>query len=134
MVGFGKGFEEKKYTGKITHSTDLEGIYRLFNCFNNEMQICFSTYGTIDRGIELVYEVSEMEGLYTNYDADAGKNFGWDEFRAYATEEMIQNPVAIKLNGFSKEWVMCETEEVTEEQEEAYTFFEDFRLFQIIED
>ncbi len=133
MVGFGKGFETIKYTGKITHSTNLEGLYRLFNCFNDTEPVCFSTRGTIDRGIELIYEVENLEGLYTDYDADAGKDFGWDELRAFVSEEMIQNPVAIRLVNITKEEVYCETEEVEEWQEEAYEFFEDFRLLQIIE-
>ena len=133
MVGFGKGFEVIKYTGKITHSTNLEGLYRLFNCFNEELPTCFSTRGSINRGIELVYEVENLEGLYTNYDADAGKDYGWDELRAVVSEEIIQNPIAIRLTNITKEELYCETEEIEEWQEEAYDFFEEFRLFQIIE-
>ena len=54
---------------------------------------CFST----DQSVELisrgdfciVLEKNEYKGQYDNKDADAGKNFGYDEFRVELTQEEL---------------------------------------------
>lgn len=83
MEGFGKGFELKKYSGKLYHSCTIEGLSDLLFDYNGE-NVCFSTDAStklFGRECVIVLSVENIEGLYTPYDADAGKNYGWDEFR-----------------------------------------------------
>ena len=134
MEGFGKGFKTIKYTGQLIHSTNLDWICGLMQNFNSESTVCFSTKGSIDRGIEIIYMVIEKEGKHTEYDADAGRNYGYDEFRCEMTEEEIQEPERILVDQETYDYVTLETaSDDTEEQEEINRIFEDYRLLQMLE-
>lgn len=56
-------------------------------------ELCFSTEEStmlIGRGeFCIVLEEKEYSGMYDNKDADAGKDFGYDEFRVFLTEEEL---------------------------------------------
>ncbi len=89
MAGFGKSLIEKTYTGKLYHSCTIEGLDELLNnhiadCEGVDAPIAFSTEAStrlFGRECVLVLEVENLTGQYTAYDADAGIDFGWDEFR-----------------------------------------------------
>ena len=86
MSGFGKTLKETKLNLKL---------YRKVSSANmmNEGLLCTSTEKSdtlIGAGdFCLVYEAKERIGLYTCMDADAGKNFGYDEFRTELTKEDV---------------------------------------------
>ena len=78
MSGFGKTLEETKITSKLYRKVSADNMM-------NEGELCTSTENSTKLiGVGdfcLVYESKERLGSYTNMDADAGKNFGYDEFR-----------------------------------------------------
>ena len=136
MEIMGRGFEDRVYTGELIHSACLEDYCNLIENFNPEMDTCFSTYGSIGRGIEIIYKVEKKEGQYTDYDADAGRNYGYDEFRAIMTEEEMQTPERILVDQETYDYIWCEaiSDDGDEEiQNGVYQMFEDWRLLQVLE-
>lgn len=84
---FGKGLYNVEITGTIYHSTTIDGAYDIVENYRDDRPTCCSTPNSqklIDKGYDgvvLEYKVNGKKGLYTPYDADAGKNYGYDEFR-----------------------------------------------------
>lgn len=84
MNGFGKDLKQKKYTGKLYHSCTVDGLANLLFDYNGE-SVNFSTEAStklFGRECVIVINVENIDGLYAPFDADAGKNYGYDEFRA----------------------------------------------------
>lgn len=86
MNGFGKDLTSETKSTQLFRKVD-------FNNFQNEGELCFSTENSVELSSHgefcLVLEKAEYNGVYANGDADAGKNFGYDEFRVKMTEEEL---------------------------------------------
>lgn len=89
--GFGKSLVPVSYTGNLYHAATPEGVADLIQNYNPEEPVSFSTdrakrhfesFEGGGRGMLLVFKVENKTGLYSPVDADAGKQFGWDEFRS----------------------------------------------------
>lgn len=98
MQGFGKGLTEASYEGSLYHSATLDGLDELLNAPSTETvntSTVHSRGGLFGRDITVVFKPKQRKGLYTPYDADAGKNFGYDEFRVKLNNKDID---AVYLN------------------------------------
>jgi len=82
--GFGKGLYKVEAEGYVVHG--VRDINELYYLMNNEKEGLLSTStsersNAINRNIIVKSKIPKTEGLYAPYDADAGKNFGYDELR-----------------------------------------------------
>ena len=130
MNGFGQELETKTIGGRIFHSCTLEGIDFLLQNFTPGRAISCSTSDStklFGRGMVIVLEDREWVGDYTPYDADAGKNYGWDEFRVRfkSLEEFVDaiDSIIVPI-GWVDAW-----EQAWEDEESADSCF-----FHLIED
>ncbi len=84
MEGFSKGLYKVKAEGEVAHGVrSIEELQELF-LSGAQGNISVSTpynKGTINRNIVVKSKIPETEGLYAHYDADAGKDYGYDELR-----------------------------------------------------
>ena len=78
MSGFGKDLTQDKIETRLFRKVCFEN-------FNNDGELCFSTENSIKliaRGeFAFVLEKNIYEGMYDDKDTDAGKYYGYDEFR-----------------------------------------------------
>lgn len=82
MNGFGKEFEGVEKDCILYHSTNISGA--AYFIFGGTRSLCCSTPDSswlMSREVVIVFEPRPRMGVYTPFDGDAGKNFGWDEFR-----------------------------------------------------
>jgi hypothetical protein len=93
---FGKGLYKAKYSGKLYHSTDIDGLLNLINVFDKGKYISTSTENAeklFDNSVIVEYLPKERDGLYSSVDADSGKNMGYDEFRTKQTDKSQINKI-----------------------------------------
>lgn len=87
MNGFSQDFATATITGRLFRKADMANFIR-------EGELCFSTEKSIQLigqgNIALVIEPGNYEGEYVDGDGDAGKNYGYDEFRVEFTRESLQ--------------------------------------------
>ncbi len=90
MNGFGQDL--KKATQQTILFRKVSGVN-----FLNFGELCFSTEKSaqlIGAGeFCLVLEKAEYSGVYAEGDADAGKNFGYDEFRVEMTQDELTESI-----------------------------------------
>ena len=117
MNGFGKDLEEKTIEGRIFHSCTLEGLNNLIQNFATEQAICCSTEAStrlFGREMVVVFEAKEYTGTHTEGDADAGKDYGYDEFRVNfsSIEDLIDSIESVQVGaGWIENWEeSCEDE------------------------
>jgi hypothetical protein len=77
MSGFSTQLEKKEITGKLFRKVDGMNLKEGQLCTSTENSVSLISHGEFC----LVYRDSKRDGLFFNGDADAGKNFGYDEFR-----------------------------------------------------
>lgn len=85
---FGNDLEETTIEGKLFHKCSFEEcVYFLekVDSFKNDRGLCTSTKEGSEKLAEgqccIVFKGVKRDGLYDNKDTDAGKYFGYDEFR-----------------------------------------------------
>jgi len=116
--GFGHGFYDAKVNGGIYHNTTAEGLESLIENYDATLPVSFSTAASkklIDKGydgVSIRYNVKNRIGKYTAYDGDAGKYYGYDEFRTLlpninnfelvVTDEMAEIIKIINAPGFNR--------------------------------
>ena len=125
MNGFSQNMEKRIYTGQAYHSCTLEGLTSLLNSFNPEMPICCSTPDSsrlFGRECVVIFTLKNIEAEYDNQDADAGKNYGYDELRIIANILPVIEKVIVSD-------MLYEAYEADEEEEENGEL-----LFELAED
>lgn len=90
FTGFGQGLKETTMECTLARKVSFENL-------QNFGELCFST---LENSVELigtgelciVLKKAVRTGMYYDGDADAGKNFGYDEFRVYfdSFEEIVE--------------------------------------------
>ena len=88
MNGFSQDLEATKKTTRLFRKVNGDN-------FINEGELCFSTENSVELigagDFCIVLESSEYTGMWADGDADAGKNFGYDEFRVeFSQEELLE--------------------------------------------
>lgn len=98
--GFGKDLEEIELNEKLYHSTTWEGLDNLFLNYSPEYNTSLScstktkSKKLIGRDLCVVFRKSKRKVLYTPYDADAGKYYGWDEVRVkFKSKKDLKNNI-----------------------------------------
>ena len=78
MNGFGKDLKEKTFTTKLYRKVGFDNLTNFGElCCSSSNSIELSSHGELC----LVFAEKEYTGYHVDGDADAGKNFGYDEFR-----------------------------------------------------
>jgi len=128
MTGFNQDSENKKYSGTLYHSASLEGLVELLNSPNYDLELSCSTENStrlFGRECVLVMKVENEEGGYTPFDSDAGKNYGWDEFRFNINENFRSKISHVILSPrLQKIWDEEDWDEDEEELELLYEIIE----------
>lgn len=138
--GFGKDLEPYEYSGRIYHSTDLNGLANLIQNLVEEGDISFSTDDAdrlLPRSVVLVLK-GNFEGLYCSYDADSGKSMGWDEFRIkFKNWEQIEKKLeGIVVNAYDYIYLDAANDpdyvEIDEDREWLYwNIFESYPIYDV---
>lgn len=121
MNGFSQDLEKKTVSGKLFHSCTLEGALSLLNMYNDQLALCCSTEESDElfgREIVLVFEPGTYSGEYCFFDADAGKSYGYDEFRL--TGQLPNIEKAIISDSLHEIWESDYTEDDTSEEAEIH--------------
>ena len=78
MSGFSHDLEPKEITSKLYRKVNFENI-------TNSGELCTSTENSVKLigtgEVCYIFDSKKRTGMYDDKDADAGKNFGYDEFR-----------------------------------------------------
>lgn len=86
-MAFGQNLETQTINTRLFRKVNASNLFKA----NNEY--CFSTANStklIAHGeFAIVLKEEEYTGAYDSQDADAGKNFGYDEFRVVLTKEEL---------------------------------------------
>jgi len=109
MNGFSQDLEETTMTTMLFRKVSSENMLRAGElCFSTEKSFTLSSHGEFC----LVIDSAEFTGMYAECDADAGKNFGYDEFRVeFDREDLID---AIHYIVVPEDWFSEENEEASE--------------------
>jgi len=132
IEGYGKGLRDVIHTGRIFHSCTLEGLANLLNN-RSDIETSFST-GTstklFGREMVIVLKDKERKGKYTPYDSDAGKNYGYDEFRTKFDEDDIEKVfISDRLNEiWNNDYEEDDESEEAEIADLLYEIAEDFAI------
>jgi predicted RNA methylase len=133
ISGFGKSLKKASYSGELFHSATLDGLDELLHSGNYGTINTFTENSTdiFGREITVRFLPKYREGLYTPYDADAGKNYGYDEFRV-DVNDVIKDIDAVYLNDrLFKIWESDESnlnEAELDELDMLYGLAEDFQI------
>ena len=117
MNGFGKDFEKTTLNEELYHSATFEGLENLLYNNRQDYPVCTSTGVSarfMDRDLVVVFSEKERTGDYTSFDADAGKDYGYDEFRVCVDIEDIEE---VQLN--DSLFSIWESDESDDEEIEA---------------
>ena len=94
-------------------------------------ELCFSTPESVELishgDFCLVLREQEYSGLYFDGDIDAGKNFGYDEFRVKMTEEELK--AAIEVIIVPDWWEDDIEEDLHDTEEDPYVWMENLREY-----
>ena len=130
MNGFGTGLQSAEIQTRLFRKVSAQN-------FLNSGELCFSTEKSttlISHGeFCIVLESNLYSGLYFDGDADAGKNFGYDEFRV----EMDRNELLSKIeyivvpnSWFDSE--MSDEDEGYNEENDPYVWIENLSDYGIV--
>jgi hypothetical protein len=142
MSGFGNDLENKTIKTKLYHSCTAQGLVDLIQNYTNEHSVCFSTEASsILFGRPMVIELTQddYDGEYTPFDADSGKNHGYDEFRvSFDKVEDLQSRIETIVMSRETYLDLCgdRDEERNSDEQFRYDFFLDFfsSKIELIED
>ena len=104
MSGFGKNLEKQIISDRLFRKVDGNNLHEGNLCTSTEKSVSLISHGEFC----LVFRAESRKGLYFNGDADAGKNFGYDEFRvdlSYNDIECVVYPDAWLDNPEAEEWL-----------------------------
>jgi len=104
MTGFGKQLKQAEITTKLFRKVDGSNLHEGELCVSTENSVSLICHGEFC----LVFRAEKRKGLYFNGDADAGKNFGYDEFRSdltYSDVECVVFPDSWLDESECEEWI-----------------------------
>lgn len=92
-MAFGNNLQQETKTTKLFRKVNSNNFLKSGeHCFSTNESICLIAAGEF----AIVLREDAYEGLHDSQDADAGKNFGYDEFRVELSEsELIEAIEAI---------------------------------------
>lgn len=118
MQAFGKSLKETTLTVMLFRKANSKNVL-------NSGQLCTSTANSVQLTSQgdfcLVYEEKQRTGMYAEGDADAGRNFGYDEFRVELTPEDISFIVV------PNSWDDEIDEDLQDTDEDPYLWIENLR-------